>query len=252
MADPLVKIRMESFQPKAFAGKTREIDLGFARFSLPENVRGEAVQMDNGLFVVLDNGSKPSPIFFGPPVWDDDEETQTLLIQFRQLVKEPTATMFEMRKRILSTQPFSAWSIVTRGVEPTKRDAVLLAMKPFIAHPAKSVIQLYESERLGVFVATGDELTVITICDKQRKGHQAVFVAAQAVNLDEFIGALVYSYEFLASEFTEAKLVKLLKATGIRSRPSVSAATNAAPEASRYEEIAQKIRERHKGGKKGP
>jgi hypothetical protein len=222
MDDPRASVQLVPYQLKPFDGQTCEINLGFAHFRIPAELVGDPVELDDTLFVAIKPGGASTDILFGPPVFDSDDQTKSAIGQYNRLSGETISSFFELKKRVLRTQPFSYWAFIFSGIKSSKAEALLLALKLTFVYDAKKFVRFYEDDRIGILIFTGSKRTIISVHDKNRETFQNVFFENGLVPIDPMVACLVTSYTFTSHASSQEEMIATLRASGIRSVSSAS------------------------------
>ncbi len=226
----------------------RHVDLGFVSFAIPERIKGELVQHEESLFVtVAEANSSESGLTICPLVSEDDPEFAQVLRHFEELTGEPVSTYWELRKRMLHTQPFSVWSMPIRGFRRTVADLALLVLKALDCGGADE-IWIHEDADVAITLTQRDGMNFIQLHEKRSRSGQQFMLRTGLVDPRDIVAALAASYRVNTTEFDEETLRTKLRATGIRqffsSSGDTTSATTPLDEAERLSRIADEIRAR--------
>lgn len=227
-------------------GPVRQIDLGFVSFSVPERITGELVQHDGTLFLTLGSTPPRAAITICPIVSEKDPEIKQLLHQYHELSGERVATYWNLRKRLLHTQPFSVWSIPFRGLRRTVADLSLLVLKGLDSGGAER-IWIYEDANVGMTIAPLPDVIIIQVHDKLSSAAQSFLFRTDIDEPLEVAAAIATSYRVKTTDFSPDSLLAQLRSTGV-SQSNTSSETAAAlsllDEEERLRKIAEEVRAR--------
>ena len=243
MAAKEVELVLTPYVLKPFNGPTRNINLGFARLDIPATVPGEAMLADDTSFVVLKNGESPYLILIGPPVSEVNKEMVDLMEEYFRLTGNRADSLFDIKKRILLTQPFAVWDLPVLGKRRAISGAVLLTLKRDLAHAA-SKIQFIETPEIGALIFTGTDKTVVSVFDKRRRVEQQIFVMRGAADIDQFLAAVIPSYQFTSDDVGEAKWHEQALAAGLHPVKIARAAGAAELDPASVAQIQAEVRRR--------
>lgn len=183
-------------EPPKLLEKARSVNLGFARFMLPESVTGVPEKQDDTLFVTFGQKS-----FVSPPVREEDS-IMSELSAVAELNDERFEDSFSLTKRIYATQPFSVWSIPIMGFKEAGLDGVLMLMKvPYTL--GASVVWVAENDEVGAFWAQSDRFNFIRVYDKQKRVTQVFMLDPNHKDLEQVAAALLQSYRFVSDSRDE-------------------------------------------------
>lgn len=239
---PELKLVPSTFQP-ARPRPLREIDLGYARLSVPAHFDGALIRYNDGVAVSFVAGNQQQPLLIWGPVHESAPAMREARQSIEKAVGAPMADLFEFEQRALSATPPGFLQILAS--QESRRQLALMAYKLMFLSGA-SEVRIYEQAPIGAIIVRTKDLLLLQLYERNLGIAQSFMLQPRDDHdLDATISAIVTTYRVTADARTDEEFLALVRSAGIPARPTPTPETALAQtEEERLAAVAAEVRQR--------